>query len=60
MSTPVLIPVLVHERCIGHVINRGPAGFEAFNSAERSLGTFSTAADAVAALVAAASAPEDA
>jgi hypothetical protein len=60
MSSPVLIPVLVRERCLGHVIERGHTGFEAFDAAEQSLGTFATAAEAVAALIAAASSPEDA
>jgi hypothetical protein len=35
--------------CIGHVLSRGPKGFESFDTNDKSLGTFSTmklAADA--------------
>jgi len=55
-----LIPLIIGKHCVGHIIQRGPKGVEAFDANERTLGTFATAAEAVAALVAAASAPEDA
>jgi hypothetical protein len=54
MTTPLFIPIIVDDHCIGHVIQRlrqCPA-FEAFDRADRSLGLFPTAATAVDALVA--------
>jgi hypothetical protein len=36
--------------CRGHVINRGPQGFEAFDHDDRSVGVFSTQREAAAAL----------
>jgi hypothetical protein len=41
--------------CIGHVLNRGKSGVEAFNVDDKSLGLFSTQKEAMAALSAAAS-----
>jgi hypothetical protein len=58
--TPTLIPILAGEVCIGHVIDRGRAGFEAFDRDDQSLGIFATAAQAVDALLAAASTPPEA
>jgi hypothetical protein len=55
-----IIPVLVRERCLGHVLERGREGFEAFNSAEQSLGIFASAATAVQELIDAASNPPEA
>jgi hypothetical protein len=60
MAAPPLIPLIVHERCIGHFLARGREGHEAFDADEQSLGVFPTAAEAVAALIAASSEPEDA
>ena len=36
--------------CVGHVIGKGPAGFEAFDREDKSLGLFKTQAEAAAAL----------
>lgn len=55
-----LIPLIVHERCIGHLIERGKLGFEAFDAADQSIGVFPTAAAAVTALIAAATPPPEA
>ena len=33
-------------RCIGHVLWRGPKGFEAFDADDRSLGRFASMSDA--------------
>jgi Na+/proline symporter len=55
-----LIPVLISDRYVGCLLDRGKLGHEAFNAAERSLGTFASAAEAVAALIAAASEPPEA
>jgi hypothetical protein len=40
--------------CVGWIISRGPRGFEAFDSSERSLGTFETQREAAASISAAA------
>jgi hypothetical protein len=37
-------------QCLGHVVNRGVAGFEAFDRDDRSAGIFPTQAEAAAAL----------
>ena len=37
--------------CLGHVLSRGPKGFEAFNTDDRSLGLFQSQAEAANALV---------
>jgi hypothetical protein len=37
--------------CLGHIVNRGPAGYEAFDIDDRSLGIFSTQREAAAALM---------
>ena len=47
---PPLMSVYDGQRCIGHVVARGKAGFEAFDSDDRSLGIFASmklAADTV-------------
>jgi hypothetical protein len=36
--------------CVGHVLHRGPAGYESFDAADKSLGTYPTRDDAVNAL----------
>ena len=36
--------------CVGHVIGRGPTGFEAFDREDKSLGLFKTQAEAARAL----------
>lgn len=59
-SAPNLIPLIVHEHCIGHLLARGRLGFEAFDIDEHSLGVFPTADAAVAALIAAASSSPEA
>lgn len=60
MTAPPLIPILAGDVCIGHVLERGPSGFEAFDAGDQSLGLFATASEAIAALIAASSTPEDA
>jgi hypothetical protein len=60
VPTSSLTPVLVDNHCIGHVLDRGRAGFQAFDASDQSIGTFATAADAVQALIAAASTPPEA
>ena len=57
VPNPPLIPILAGERCIGHVIDRGRGGFEAFDRNDKSLGVFMNASAAVEALIAAASKP---
>ncbi len=37
-------------QCLGHVIARGVAGFEAFDAADKSLGLFGSQREAAAAL----------
>jgi hypothetical protein len=37
--------------CLGHLVGRGPEGYEAFDVADKSLGIFETQAAAVAALM---------
>jgi len=38
-------------KCAGHILGRGPAGFEAFDSNDKSLGLFPTGKQAANALV---------
>jgi hypothetical protein len=52
MSAPItpMLSVYNGKRCVGFIIARGKAGFEAFDRNERSLGTYPTqrtAADAL-------------
>jgi hypothetical protein len=47
---PVIAIVVREGRCIGTILSRGPAGFEGFDSCDRSLGVFETAAGANAAV----------
>jgi hypothetical protein len=54
-----MVSVYSGRTCIGFVLNRGVAGYEAFTADQRSLGLFKTqreAADAISAKVAAAAA----
>jgi hypothetical protein len=49
---PRLLSLYDGTRCLGHLISRGPAGWEAYDVADRSIGTFpdqDAAADAVTA-----------
>jgi hypothetical protein len=55
MTSPPLIPILAGEICIGHLLDRGRADWEAFDRDDQSLGLFESAAAAVDALIAAAS-----
>jgi hypothetical protein len=45
-----LTPVFDGNICIGHVLQRGCRGFEAFNADDASRGMFTTAAEAAASL----------
>jgi hypothetical protein len=51
MSEPSLVSVYSGQVCIGFVINRGAAGFEAFSADEKSLGLFQTQREAAAAIM---------
>lgn len=53
--TSTLIPILAGNVCLGHLIERGRSGFEAYDADDKSIGTFATAAAAVEALIDAAS-----
>ena len=51
MSGPPTTPLVsMTAECLGHVLARGKAGYEAFDRDERSLGTFKTQHEAAAAL----------
>lgn len=39
------------QQCLGHVLSRGPKGFEAFDRDDRSLGLFATGKQAANALM---------
>jgi hypothetical protein len=48
--TPPLLSVYSGQQCLGHLLNRGPQGWESFDVNDKSLGTFATmkaAADAL-------------
>jgi hypothetical protein len=49
-STAPMISVYDGRECVGFVIARGKLGFEAFDRNERSVGTYSTQREAVAAI----------
>jgi hypothetical protein len=38
MSNPALVSVYTCQVCLGFILSRGPAGFEAFSADEKSLG----------------------
>jgi hypothetical protein len=44
-------PIVAHGKCVGHVVARGVAGFEAYDTSDTSLGIFETAAKAADALL---------
>jgi hypothetical protein len=46
-----LVSIFAGQVCIGFVLNRGTAGFEAFSADEKSLGLFSAQREAAAAIV---------
>jgi hypothetical protein len=50
LSTATLLSVYDDRHCIGFVLSRGKAGFEAFGYDEQSTGLFRTQQDAIAAL----------
>ena len=43
--------VTAGQTCLGHLVNRGPEGFEAYDLNDNSLGIFATQKEAVAALM---------
>jgi hypothetical protein len=51
MSDASLACVYSGQVCLGFVINRAAAGFEAFNADEKSLGLFPTQREAAAAIM---------
>jgi hypothetical protein len=51
MSDPSLVSVYSGQCCLGFVINRGAAGFEAFSADVKSLGLFTTQQAAAAAIM---------
>jgi hypothetical protein len=51
MSDAPIATVYSGQCCIGFVINRGSAGFEAFTADEKSLGLFPTQREAAAAIM---------
>jgi hypothetical protein len=50
MTAPTLAYVYDGRECLGHILARGKAGFEAFGKDDRSLGLFKTAKAAADAL----------
>jgi|RhiMethySRZTD1v2_1073278.scaffolds.fasta_scaffold5268912_1 hypothetical protein len=54
MSTPKPVAPLAYcydgRKCVGHILGRGPAGFEAFDRDDKSLGLFPTGKQAANAL----------
>jgi hypothetical protein len=55
MTTPIKqtsawLAIYSGQTCVGHVINRGPKGFEAFDVDDRSIGVFPTLNEAASAL----------
>ena len=60
MTSPPLIPILANEICIGHLLDRGRAGWEAFDCDDQSIGVFATPSAAIDALIVAASTPPEA
>jgi hypothetical protein len=51
MSDAPIATVYSGQVCIGFILARGPAGFEAFSADEKSLGLFPTQRDAAAAIM---------
>ena len=54
MTTPKptapLVSVMAGNVCLGHLIKRGPQGFQAYDRDDRSLGLFPSSSQAAAAL----------
>jgi hypothetical protein len=50
-DAPSITSVYAGQVCLGFVINRGAAGFEAFSADEKSLGLFPTQREAAAAIM---------
>jgi hypothetical protein len=48
--TPSLLSVYSGQQCLGHLLNRGPQGWESFDADDKSRGTFPTTQEAAAAL----------
>jgi hypothetical protein len=51
MNEPAIVTVYSGKICLGFVLNRGEAGFEAFSADEKSLGLFPTQREAAAAIM---------
>jgi hypothetical protein len=51
MSDALIASVYAGQVCLGFILARGPAGFEAFRADEKSLGLFPTQRDAAAAIM---------
>ena len=51
MNEPAIVTVYSGKICLGLVLNRGEAGFEAFSADEKSLGLFPTQRGAAAAIM---------
>jgi hypothetical protein len=51
MSDAPIAAVYAGQVCLGFVLNRGAAGFEAFSADEKSLGLFPTQREAAAAIM---------
>jgi len=45
-TKPVITTVIREGRCIGTILSRGKLGYESFDSCDRSIGIFETAAGA--------------
>ena len=50
ITEPAMLPVFDGRRCIGHVLRRGPRGYEAFDPHDVGLGVYPSKAEAAAAL----------
>jgi hypothetical protein len=51
MSDAPITSVYAGQICLGFILNRGAAGFEAFSADEKSLGLFPTQREAAAAIM---------
>jgi hypothetical protein len=51
MNEPAIVAVYSGKICLGFVLTRGAAGFEAFSADEKSLGLFPTQREAAAAIM---------
>jgi hypothetical protein len=47
---PAMLAVFDGRRCVGHILRRGPRGYEAFDSHDVSFGVYPTKGEAAAAL----------